>query len=264
MMVEFEHVSAEYPGGNGARHQFALNDVSFSVEKGERVALIGANGAGKSTLLLAMLGLVPLHEGKITVDGVVLSRKTEEQIRRKAGLLFQNPDDQLFMSTVWEDVLFGPLNSLAQGRRAAGKRSDRKGGRSSPPLAGGAGGGVQEIEQTALTVLRELGIEGLKDKMPHKLSGGEKRLAALAGVLVMKSEILLADEPTAFLDPRATRRLTAIFSSLPQTFLIATHDYALARALCPRTVLLAKGRLAADAPTEQILGDAALLEQSGL
>lgn len=225
---------ARYPG-SGEGH--VLEEVSFALKDGERAALIGANGAGKSTLLLTLLGILELHSGSVDVDGERLDKTRLPLIRRKLGLLFQNPDDQLFMPTVREDVSFGPRN---YGRPAA------------------------EADSAALAILERLEIAHLKDRMPHKLSGGEKRLAALASVLVLEPRLLLMDEPSAFLDPRARRRLIAVLDTLPQAFIIATHDLDLALRLCPRCLLLSHGRLMADGPSAAILNDRALLEDCGL
>jgi cobalt/nickel transport system ATP-binding protein len=225
---------ARYPG-SGEGH--VLEEVSFALKDGERAALIGANGAGKSTLLLTLLGILELHSGSVEVDGERLDKTRLPLIRRKLGLLFQNPDDQLFMPTVREDVSFGPRN---YGTPAA------------------------EADKAALAILERLEIAHLKDRMPHKLSGGEKRLAALASVLVLEPRLLLMDEPSAFLDPRARRRLIAVLDTLPQAFIIATHDLDLALRLCPRCLLLSHGRLMADGPSAAILNDRALLEDCGL
>ncbi|MDR3302067.1 MAG: energy-coupling factor ABC transporter ATP-binding protein [Spirochaetaceae bacterium] len=255
VIVAAKEIEVVYPGSTEGH---VLDGVSFAAGKGEKIALIGANGAGKSTLLLALVGILPLHSGEITLNNITLDgtkhdRKKLAAVRRAAGLLFQNPDDQLFMSTVWEDVLFGPLNYLAE------EKADIK----AKPTADAAAK-RKAIEDESLRTLDELGIRALKDKMPHKLSGGEKRLAALAAVLVMKPEILLMDEPSAFLDPRAQRRLTGILKSLPQTLLLATHDFSLARELCPRSLVISHGHIRADGSTEEILSNAKLLDECGL
>jgi cobalt/nickel transport system ATP-binding protein len=251
-MIDVKNIEVVYPGSTEGH---VLDGVSFTAGAGEKIALIGANGAGKSTLLLALVGILPLHGGEIAIGGTVIDGAKSDgkklaAVRRAAGLLFQNPDDQLFMSTVWEDVLFGPLNYLDYDARAHGGRTAAADERRR-----------QEAREAACRALDELGIAALKDKMPHKLSGGEKRLAALAAVLAMKPEILLMDEPSAFLDPRAHRLLSGILQRLPQTFLLATHDFSLARALCPRTILIRRGRVHADGPTDAVLGDEALLDE---
>ncbi|MDR1979791.1 MAG: energy-coupling factor ABC transporter ATP-binding protein [Synergistaceae bacterium] len=215
----------------------ALESVDFSVESGEKIALIGANGAGKSTLLSAAVGILPPHSGQIVFDGVAVGKETLRDLRLKVGMVFQNPDDQLFMPTVYEDIAFGPRNlGLAE----------------------------EEIETRMEGILARLGASYLKERMTHKLSGGEKRLAALAGVLIMEPSVLLMDEPSSFLDPRARRRLMEILATLPQAMLIATHDLDLALDLCQRAVLLKEGRIEADAPVEEVLSDASLLERCGL
>jgi cobalt/nickel transport system ATP-binding protein len=215
----------------------ALRDVGFSVRDGERVALIGANGAGKSTLLLTLVGVLPAESGEISLEDVPVGKETLREFRRRVGMVFQNPDDQLFMPTVYEDIAFGPRNY---------------------------GLSEEEIETRINGVLDRFGIARLRDRMTHKLSGGEKRLVALAGILVMEPSVLLMDEPSSFLDPRSRRKLIETLDKLPQTMLIATHDLDLALDLCRRAILLDEGRVRADAPIEEILSDAALLESCGL
>lgn len=215
----------------------AIDDVGFSVETGDKLALIGANGAGKSTLLLLLAGVLLPQKGRLVLDGVPVQKDTLNEIRRKAGLVFQNPDDQFFMPTVEEDICFGPRNY-----------------------------GVDEItiKQKLDAILKTLGIEGLKDRTAHKLSGGEKRLAALAGILIMEPPLLLLDEPTSFLDPRSRRGLIGILKSFTQTMIIATHDLDLARSLCSKAIILKEGRIAAEGPIESLLDNAVLLEECGL
>jgi cobalt/nickel transport system ATP-binding protein len=222
----------------------ALKDVTFSIGENEKVALLGANGAGKSTLLLALLGILDAASGKIEIDGVLLEKKSLPLIRRKLGLLFQDPDDQLFMPTVYDDVTFGPRNYAENGGINEAE--------------------AKKIDEDADKILENLEILHLKDRMSHKLSGGEKRLAALAGILVMKPRLLLIDEPSAFLDPRARRRLISIIKTLPNACLIATHDLDLALRLCERCLLLHKGCLSADGAANEIINDQALLDRCGL
>ncbi|MDR1095077.1 MAG: energy-coupling factor ABC transporter ATP-binding protein [Spirochaetaceae bacterium] len=236
VMLRVDRLSAEYPH---SRLGHVLEDVSFAARAGERIALLGANGAGKSTLLLSLLGILPVHAGSVEICGIKLDKATQAEARAKAGLVFQNPDDQLFMSTVRDDVLFGPLNYHGERPRA-------------------------ELEDKAAALLGSLGIGRLQDRMSHKLSGGEKRLAALATVLIMEPRILLLDEPTAFLDPRGRRTLISILAALPQTMLIATHDIAFAETLATRAIILHNGRIRADAPLPDILRDATLLDECGL
>jgi cobalt/nickel transport system ATP-binding protein len=215
----------------------AVEGVSFSLCAGEKLALIGANGAGKSTLLLVLAGaLLPL-KGSLVVDGVPVQKDTLKRLRQKAGLVFQNPEDQFFMPTVEDDICFGPRNY-----------------------------GVDEgvIQGRLETVLKTLGIEGLRKRSAHQLSGGEKRLAALAGILIMEPPLLLLDEPTSFLDPRSRRNLLGILGGLGQAMIAATHDLDMARRLCSRAVILKEGRVAACGAVGDILDDDVLLEACGL
>lgn len=229
-MILLENLSASYPDRTEA-----VSGVSLKINQGERVALIGANGAGKTSLLLSLVGLLPLSGGRAEVCGLTLTKDNLAEIRRRAGFIFQNPDDQLFMPTVYEDIAFG-----LRGRDAADKDNI--------------------IKETA----ERLSITHLLQKSPARLSGGEKRSAALAGVLAMAPTLLLADEPSSFLDPRARRNLIALLGSLPQTLFVATHDIELALALCPRVVMLYKGRVAADGAACEILSNVGLLESCGL
>jgi len=222
---------------NAADESCALRDIGFSVHSGERVALIGANGAGKSTLLLSLIGVLPAVSGSIVLDGIQLKKHTLPEFRRQIGMVFQNPDDQLFMPTVYEDIAFGPRNF---------------------------GCPEEELEARMDRVLASLGILHLKQRMAHKLSGGEKRLVTLAGVLVMEPRLLLLDEPSSFLDPKARRRLIAILDSLPQALILTTHDLDMALDLCGRVILLREGRVFADGPASEILRNAPLLEECGL
>jgi cobalt/nickel transport system ATP-binding protein len=233
-MLKTENLTVRY---NSADTSPALNGVSLTVREGERIALAGANGAGKSTLLLSLIGVLTPESGTVWVEDARMEKKTLRELRGKVGMVFQNPDDQLFMPTVYDDIAFGPRNY---------------------------GMGEQDIGNRADSVLEKLGIAHLKGRMAHKLSGGEKRLAALAGVLVMEPSVLLMDEPSAFLDPRARRRLIEILQALTQTMVVATHDLDMALDLCDRAILLKEGGIYADGPAEAVLCDAALLEVCGL
>ncbi|MDR3050147.1 MAG: energy-coupling factor ABC transporter ATP-binding protein [Oscillospiraceae bacterium] len=230
-MIHTRDLCVSYPGAQ------ALRGVSLHVAAGERVALVGANGAGKTSLLLALMGLLPPTAGEARVDGLPVTKENLAQVRRRAGLVFQNPDDQLFMARVLDDVAFGPRN---------------------------LGLGAQEARARATQALQDRGIAHLAQRAPLRLSGGEKRLAALAAVLAMQPSLLLLDEPTAFLDPRARRALIAALTGLPHTQLIATHDLAFAQAVCARALALRDGELVWQGPVTELLSDEALLDRCGL
>jgi cobalt/nickel transport system ATP-binding protein len=220
-MVRFDHVSVSYPSSAAA----VLDDLSFSIAKGETVALVGANGAGKTSLFLALSGILPAARGSVYIDGVALSKGTVRTIQRKLGFVFQNPDDQLFTARVYDDILFGLLNM---------------------------GLSEDEAQPRIHEIMDRLGIAHLAERSPFRLSGGEKRLCAMAAVLVMRPEILLFDEPTAFLDPRARRAVIGLIKTLPHTKIIATHDLAFAGALCDRALILCAGSLAVDGKPEAL------------
>jgi cobalt/nickel transport system ATP-binding protein len=233
-MLRVKDLTVRYAG---AEERPALDGVSFSVSPGERLGLIGSNGAGKSTLLLTLIGAVDFCGGRITVADIPVEKKYFRELRRKAGMVFQNPEDQLFMPTVADDVGFG-LRNYGYDEDAVWERTD--------------------------AVLRRLGIGHLAGRMTHKLSGGEKRLAALAGVLALEPSLLFLDEPSSFLDPRARRMLIGVLADLPQAMLMATHDFDLAEALCSRVLILQEGRIAAEGSAETLLRDQALLSACGL
>jgi len=221
-MLTAEHLTVKYAPSDA---RCALEDVSFTLGDHERTALLGPNGAGKSTLLLALVGILPALSGSVRADGVTLDKTTLAQLRQRLGLVFQNPDDQLFMPTVFQDVAFGPRNY---------------------------GMGEAETAQAVDGALASLGISHLRDRMIHKLSGGEKRLTALAGVLAMHPSVLLLDEPTSFLDPAASRRLQTCLASLEQGMLITTHDLPFAMDLCERFLFLSRGRLVRDCTRREL------------
>ena len=226
-MIEFQNVSFSYERGRPV-----LRDLSFSIGDGECVGLIGANGAGKSTVMKLLLGLLT-GEGTILVDGVAVKKDTLAQIRRKLGFVLQDSDNQMFMPTVYEDMIFGPLN-YGLSREETDKRVD--------------------------AVLERLGLQELKHRHNHRISGGEKRMAAIATILAMEPEAMLMDEPTAALDPYNRRIVIHTIRSLPQTKLITSHDLDMILDTCSRVILLSEGRIAADGPVEEILRDRALLE----
>lgn len=230
--LEVRDLRFAYPGG-----ERILDGVSLTVEPGERVAILGPNGAGKSTLLLHLNGLLVPDEGGVVVDGITVSEETAREVRRRVGLVFQDPDDQLFLPSLLEDVAFGPLNH---------------------------GDDPHTAEHAALDQLERFGLRHAAHRAAHHLSGGEKRLASLATVLVTRPDILALDEPTTSLDARGRRRVVDTLRSRPESLLVATHDLGLARDLCPRAVVLSGGRVAADGETREILEDTGLLCEHGL
>ena len=221
----------------------ALVEVSLQVAPGERVAVLGANGAGKSTLLLHVAGILPEEagdghgSGEVALFGETLGPATMAAARRQVGLLFQDPDDQLFCPTVGDDVAFGPRQ---QG------------------LAGEA------LRERVAGALARVGLSGFEARLPHKLSGGEKKRVGLAGLLAYEPRVLAFDEPTSGLDPRARRQLIEVLAKLDATQLVATHDLALAAELCPRTLVLDGGRVVADGPTRALLRDDERMRAHGL
>jgi cobalt/nickel transport system ATP-binding protein len=251
--VKVRGLSYRYPDGRAA-----LRGIDLTIMPGESIALVGPNGAGKSTLLLHLNGILPgtsrnaqvLHshgdngskasgkaEPSIWIDGLEVNARNAPEIRRRVGLLFQDPDDQLFSTSVIEDVAFGPLNL---GKKRA------------------------EARRIALECLERVDLLGAADRPPHHLSFGERKRVCLAGVLACDPSVLVLDEPTANLDPRGRRRFLALIRSLPSTKLIATHDLEMALELCDRTILLDAGLVVATGPTRDILGDPALVEAHGL
>jgi cobalt/nickel transport system ATP-binding protein len=216
-----------YPDGTPA-----LDGVDLRVAAGERVALVGPNGAGKTTLALHTNGLLRADEGTVRVSGVTLGPETLREVRRRVGFVFQDAEDQLFMSTVRDDVAFGPANA---GLRGA------------------------ELDARVATALDALGVTHLADRAPHHLSGGEQRRVAIATVLALRPDVVVLDEPTAGLDPASRRELIETLEALEVAQLIVTHDLPLVLELCPRTVLVDAGRVVADGPSEVLLADEVLL-----
>ena len=222
-----EDVAFAYPDG----HQ-ALFGVDLRIERGERVALLGPNGAGKTTLVLHLNGILRAGRGRVAVAGLPVEKPTLREIRRRVGIVFQDPDDQLFMPTVAEDVAFGPRN---------------------------LGLPEAEVEQRVRTALEQVGMAGFADRPPHHLSFGQRRRVAVATVLSMNPEILVLDEPSSNLDPAGRRELAEVLQALPVTLLMVTHDLPYALQLCPRSVVLDGGVIVADGPTRDLLGDPQLL-----
>lgn len=229
--VEVRDLRFTYPDGREA-----LRGVNLHLAPGEKVALVGPNGAGKSTLILMLAGLLK-GEGSIRIFGEELTEKNVRRLRARLGVVFQDPDDQLFSPTVFDDVAFGPLY---------------------------AGLPEAEVRERVAWALDQVGLAGFEKRLSHHLSLGEKKRAAIATVLAMQPEVLVLDEPAAGLDPRARRRLIAVLRDLPQAMLLATHDLWLVQELLPRTVLLNGGVVVADGPTAAILSDERLLEEHGL
>lgn len=227
-MIEFEHVSFAYEKNNPV-----INDMSFRIEKGESVGLIGANGAGKSTIMKLLLGLAS-GDGRISVDGMEVNSENLSKVRKKMGFVLQNSDNQMFMPTVYEDMMFAPLNYMVS-REDAEKKVDE--------------------------VLRSLDLTELKYKYNHKISGGEKRMAAIATILAMEPEVILMDEPTSALDPYNRRIVINTIKGLDQTKIITSHDLDMILDTCERVILISKGSVVADGPAEEILSDKALLEK---
>ena len=226
-MIEFQNVSFSYE-----KSRPVIRDLSFRVAEGESVGLIGANGAGKSTVMKLLLGLLA-GEGQILVDGTAVTKQSLPEVRRKLGFVLQNSDNQMCMPTVYEDMIFAPLN-YGLSREETEARVDR--------------------------VLRELGLEDLKHRHNHRISGGEKRMAAIATILAMEPEVILMDEPTSALDPCNRRVVINTIRSLPQTKIITSHDLDMILDTCDRVILLSHGEIAADGPADTILRDRALLE----
>jgi cobalt/nickel transport system ATP-binding protein len=217
-MLKLNNVTVVYPDKTKA-----IDNVDLTVKKGENIALIGENGAGKTTLLLAIVGILELSTGTIEIDGIQLGKKTVNEIRKRTGLVFQNPDDQLFMPLIYDDIAFGCRNF---------------------------GINEDQIKTRVDETLKQLNISYLGSRSSLRLSGGEKRLAAISSVLAMEPSILMFDEPTAFLDPKAKRSLVETLKNLNHTKIIATHDITFAAKVCNRVIILKNGRIAADGMTD--------------
>jgi len=223
--ISIENLSYVYPDGIQA-----LKGINLQIAATERVAIVGANGSGKSTLLLHLNGILMPQQGEIMIGEMLITPKNLLAIRNFVGLVFQNPDDQLFMPTVWEDVAFGPMNQGIKG---------------------------EELKVRVAEALVAVGLDVTKyaDRQSHNLSGGEKKRVAIAGVLAMQPQVLVCDEPSAQLDPRSRRQLIQLLQTLPETQLIATHDLDLVLELCDRTIVLSEGKIVYDGDTKQVLSD---------
>ncbi|MFZ4625305.1 MAG: energy-coupling factor ABC transporter ATP-binding protein [Rhodoferax sp.] len=230
--IEVQALHYSYPDG-----QVALRGVSFSIHPGETVGLIGSNGAGKSTLLLHLNGVLLPSAGQVRVKGLPVDGAHLVEVRRHVGMVFQDPDDQLFMPTVQEDVAFGPINM---------------------------GLSAVEVQARVVQALATVGASHLAARAPYRLSGGEKRSVALAGVLAMRPGVVVMDEPSAGLDPAARRRLIELLGRFEHTQLIATHDLDLVQDLCRRVLVMREGMIEADSTPDAVFADADLLARCHL
>ncbi|CAN7437483.1 energy-coupling factor ABC transporter ATP-binding protein [Knoellia sp. LjRoot47] len=226
-VLDVRGLAFAYPDG----HQ-ALYGVDLHVHRGERVALLGPNGAGKTTLVLHLNGILEAGAGSVAISGLPVTRPNHLEIRRRVGIVFQDPDDQLFMPTVRDDVAFGPGNLGLRG---------------------------PELDARVMSALTAVGMEHLADRAPHHLSFGQRRRVAIATVLAMEPEILVLDEPSSNLDPASRRELGELLESLDVTVLMVTHDLPFALQLCERSVVLSEGVVAADGDTRTLLSDEELL-----
>lgn len=231
-VVDFIDICYSYPDGNKA-----VENVNIRIQHGESVAIVGANGAGKSTLLKLLVGIMKPNKGEVRLGGIPVTSKTLNIIRQRIGYTFQDPEDQLFNATIYDDVAFGPRNYGLE---------------------------EKEVEKRVVRALQTVGIEHLMHRAPYKLSGGEKRAAAIATILSLEPDVLAMDEPTSALDPKSRRRLINLLKGFDHTKIIATHDLDMVLDLCIRTVVLKDGRIKYDGLTKEIMHNAMLLEECGL
>jgi len=231
-IIDFKNVVFQYPDGTEA-----LKGVSFRITHGESVGIVGANGAGKSTLLLQMNGYMLPSSGLISIGDIELTKKTRQEIRKKVGVVFQNPDDQLFMPTVYDDVAFGPLN---------------------------LGMSTERVTDRVNSALQTIGCLDLATKPPHHLSAGQKRAVSIATVLAMEPDILAMDEPSSNLDPKSRRDLIRLLKEFKHTKIIASHDLDFILEVCERCLVIKNGLIVADGPVSDILTDQSLLEENNL
>ncbi|MCE5324641.1 energy-coupling factor ABC transporter ATP-binding protein [bacterium] len=229
--ISVRSLSVNYPDGRKG-----IEDISFEIEQGESVAILGANGAGKSTLLLALVGVLG-GTGEIEIAGMPVNSKSLSKVRAKAQLVFQDPNDQLFSPILADDIAFGPRNFGAHG---------------------------DEIDGIVSRSLEAVGLKGFEERQTHSMSLGEKKRAAIASAIACKPEILLMDEPSAGLDPRGARLLAKLLDALDCTKLISTHDLRFAKTVCTRAIVMSEGTIAAIGSTQDILSDASLLSACGL
>ncbi|MBI4834236.1 MAG: ABC transporter ATP-binding protein [Planctomycetes bacterium] len=231
-MISIKELVFKYPDGH-----LALDGINLSVSAGESVGIIGSNGAGKSTLLLHLNGTLRPTTGTISISSLPVDDRNIRAIRRKVGMVFQDPDDQLFMPTVFEDIAFGLLN---------------------------LGLPENEVRKKTDAILNRFGMSAYADKMPHHMSLGEKKKIALAGILVLEPEIIVFDEPTANLDPHSRKDFIEILKGLKQTRIIASHNLEMIARVTQRVIVINKGKIIADGPAKDIVSDTALLETNGL
>lgn len=231
-MICIKGVGFQYPDGNNA-----LENINMCVENGENIALVGANGAGKSSLLKLIVGINMATKGTIEILDNVISPKNVNSIRKMVGFVFQNPDDQLFMAKVYDDIAFGPRNFNFP---------------------------ADKIKEAVNEAAEELHVTHLLARTPHKLSGGEKRKVAMAAVLAVDPKVLLLDEPTSFLDPKGRRTMIDLMKGLPQTKIIATHDLEMVLEFCGRMIILKNGKIFAEGNPKELLKDVRLMEKCDL
>jgi cobalt/nickel transport system ATP-binding protein len=230
--IDIKNLSYTYPDGH-----IALSDVTLNIQPGEKVALVGPNGAGKSTLILHLNGILSGKNGNVKICGLEVTPANLGKVRARVGLVFQSPDDQLFSPTVFEDVAFGPLyQGISEG----------------------------EVRQRVDEALETVHMREYAPRVSHHLSVGEKKRIAIATVLSMHPEVLVLDEPTAGLDPRARRSFINFLRELPLTMLVSTHDMFMVYELFPRMIVMDEGRIVADAPTDDLMNDVVFLEAHGL
>lgn len=215
----------------------ALKNINLQLEKGDSLGIVGANGAGKSTLLLQLSGILMPTKGSIKVDGIEMKKENLAQIRKNLGFVFQNPENQLFTTSIYEDVAFGPKNYKLS---------------------------KKEIEEKTMNALKKVGLENLKDRPPYRLSGGQQNLAAIATAIVMDPLLLIMDEPTAALDPRARRRMINLLNEFNYTKIIASHDLDMILDTCKKTIVLKEGEIIKSGYTKDILLNKELMEISNL
>jgi len=230
--LEISDLTFSYPDGRQV-----LNSVNLQIDKGERVALLGPNGAGKTTLVMHLNGILLSNQGIVKVAGIKVDKENLFEVRKRVGLVFQDPDDQLFMTTVRDDVAFGPSNIGIQG---------------------------EELNKVVDYALDQVKMKEFADRPPHHLSFGQRRRVAVATVLAMKPDILVLDEPSSNLDPASRRELAEILLNLDVTIFMVTHDLPYALEICPRAAILNNGKIVADGNTRDLLGDEELMESNRL